>query len=124
MVPMLLGMDHLSGQESEVSESALTIDFAIESRNPSPTIFQLPANKKGHYIQDIAHSLALGNTNFTGSPTINIVEGPSTSIELQTLEFHPVEFHDTSLGDAVHDDDFLEQSTQAPAFVAWESTWP
>ena len=55
MVPVLLGMDHLSGKECP--ECALTIDsntgLAIESLNPTATIEQLPCNYKiyqGHCL--------------------------------------------------------------------------
>jgi hypothetical protein len=112
MVPVLLGMDHLSGRDSP--ESALTIDFntglAVESLNPSPTIHQLPSNNKGHYIRDIVYYLTLGHSNQKGHPTTHVMEGHIQSAELQTLEFHPVEFYDMSMSDHVHDEHVLERS--------------
>ena len=62
LVPVLLGMDHLSGKDAP--ESALTIDFhtglAIEPMNPQPHVHQLPSNKKGHYVRDIVDYLTQG----------------------------------------------------------------
>ena len=112
MVPVLLGMDHLSGKDCP--ESALTIDFntgmALESTNPQPNVFQLPCNHKGHYIRDIVHYLTLGNSNHEGHPTIHVMEGETQSAELQTLEFHPAEFYDLHVADRVHDQEVLEKS--------------
>ena len=112
VVPVLLGMDHLSGKDSP--ESALTIDFntglAIESLSTTPNIYQLPCNNKGHYIRDIVYYLTLGHSNQQGHPTIHVMEGNIQSAELQTLEFHPVEFYDMAVQDRVHDQHVLECS--------------
>ena len=52
LVPVLLGMDHLSGKDAP--ESAMTVDFAtglaLDSNNPKPDIYQLQSNSKGHYM--------------------------------------------------------------------------
>ena len=104
LVPVLLGMDHLSGRESP--ESALTVDFhtglAIESLNPVPTVHQLPSNSKGHYVRNIVEYLTMGKVNTSGSPTIHVLEGAVQSAELQTLEFHPVEFYGNVLTESLH----------------------
>ena len=114
LVPVLLGMDHLSGKDAP--ESALTIDFhtglAIESMNPQPHVHQLPSNTKGHYVRDIVDYLTQGFKCEEGSPTIHVLEGTVQSAELQTLEFHPVEFYDMTLHDSQHDDAVLEKSRQ------------
>ena len=114
MVPVLLGMDHLAGREHP--ESALTIDFntglALESNSNTPEVFQLDCNPKGHYIRDVVQYLTLGKTNHEGSPTIHVVEGAIQSAELQTLEFHPIEYYDMTVADAQHDADKLERSRQ------------
>ena len=126
MVPVLLGMDHLSGKDCP--ESALTIDFntgmALESTNPNPTIFQLPCNHKGHYIRDIVHYLTLGHTNHVGHPTIHVMEGHIQSAELQTLEFHPAEFYDLHVADQVHDQKILEKITKAVVGTSCSASWP
>lgn len=72
MVPVLVGMDHLSGRSSP--ESALIIDFhtglSVESMNPRPEVQQLPSNAKGHYVRDIVHYLTLGFSNPHGTPDV------------------------------------------------------
>ena len=117
LVPVLLGMDHLSGRDAP--ESALTVDFhtglAVESLNPTPKVHQLPVNSKGHYVRDIVEYITLGYTNTTkGSPSIHVLEGVVQSAELQTLEFHPVEFYVNAkmLEGKVHDASVLEKSRQ------------
>ena len=78
-VPVLLGMDHLSGKDAP--ESALTIDsstgFAVQSMNPQPVIHQLQSNKKGHNVRDIVEYLTMGFSNHEGSPTIHRSNQPS-----------------------------------------------
>ena len=107
-------MDHLSGRDTP--ESSLAIDFStglsLESNNPTPVISQLPCNNKGHYIRDVVQYLTMGYTNNDGNPTINIIEGDMQSAELQTMEFHPVEFYDMSVADEQHDERVLERSRE------------
>ena len=114
MVPVLLGMDHLSGRDTP--ESAITIDFStgmsLESNNPTPVIQQLPSNSKGHYVRDVVQYLTLGHVNHDGNPSIHVVEGELQSAELQSLEFHPVEFYDMAVSDAQHDERNLERSRE------------
>ena len=114
MVPVLLGMDHLSGRDTP--ESAITIDFStgmsLESNNPTPVIQQLPSNSKGHYVRDVVQYLTLGHVNHDGTPSIHVVEGELQSAELQALEFHPVEFYDMAISDAQHDERNLERSRE------------
>ena len=43
---------------------------------------------------------------------VHVLEGTVQSAELQTLEFHPVEFYDMTLHDSQHDDAVLEKSRQ------------
>ena len=114
MVPVLLGMDHLSGREAR--ESAMTIDFhtglALESLNPNPEVFQLPSNSKGHYVRDIVYHLTKGFTNLHGTPTIHVLEGALQSAELQTLEFHPAEYYDMTMSEKQFEAKVLERSRQ------------
>ena len=61
MVPVLLGMDHLSGKDAP--ESVLTIDFliglAVEPMNPQPVVHQLQSSKTGHYVRDVVKYLTM-----------------------------------------------------------------
>lgn len=61
MVPVLLGMDHLSGKDAP--ESVLTIDFliglAVEPMNPQPAVHQLQSSKTGHYVRDVVKYLTM-----------------------------------------------------------------
>ena len=113
MVPVLLGMDHLSGREAR--KSAMTIGFhtglALESLNPNPEVFQLPSNSKG---RDIVYYLTKGFTNLHGTSTIHVLEGALQSAELQTLEFHPVEsyYYDMTMSEKQFEAKVLERSRQ------------
>ena len=78
--------------------------------NPQPVVHQLHSNKKGHYVRDIVKYLTMGFSNHEGSPTIHVLEGAIQSAELQTLEFHPVQYYDMSMQDKVFDEQVLERS--------------
>ena len=114
LVPVLLGMDHLSGRDAP--ESAMTVDFAtglaLDSNNPKPDIYQLQSNSKGHYVRDIVYYLTQGFSNPNGTPSISVHEGEIQSAELQTLEFHPVEFYDISTFEKELDDESRRKSEQ------------
>ena len=114
LVPVLLGMDHLSGKDAP--ESAMTVDFAtglaLDSNNPKPDIYQLQSNSKGHYVRDIVYYLTQGFSNPNGTPSITVHEGEIQSAELQTLEFHPVEFYDISISERELDEECRRRSEQ------------
>ena len=114
LVPVLLGMDHLSGRDAP--ESAMTVDFAtglaLDSNNPKPDIYQLQSNSKGHYVRDIVYYPTQGFSNPNGTPSISVHEGEIQSAELQTLEFHPVEFYDISTFEKELDDESRRKSEQ------------
>ncbi|CAE7462825.1 GIP [Symbiodinium sp. CCMP2592] len=59
LVPVLVGMDFLGPQGV-----GMIIDFgtglAMNSKDPSPQIYSLETNKKGHYVLDIAQYLTQG----------------------------------------------------------------
>ena len=114
LVPVLLGMDHLSGKDAP--ESAMTVDFAtglaLDSNNPKPDIYQLQSNSKGHYVRDIVYYLTQGFSNPHGTPSITVREGEIQSAELQTLEFHPIEFYDISISERELDDECRRRSEQ------------
>lgn len=114
LVPVLLGMDRLSGRDAP--ESAMTVDFAtglaLDSNNPKPDIYQLQSNSKGHYVRDIVYYLTQGFSNPNGTPNITVHEGEIQSAELQTLEFHPVEFYDISISERALEDECRRRSGQ------------
>ena len=60
MVPVLIGMDHLSG-----TCSSMVIDFAtglaMDSHEQQPEVYQLEVHPKGHYVMDIVYFLARGH---------------------------------------------------------------
>ena len=117
LVPVLLGMDHLSGKDQH--ESSLAIDFttglALDPLQEHPVVFQLPSNHKGHYIRDLVEYLTLGFSDLTGTPSIHVVEQGEGTEELQVLEFHPVEYYDISNDTFTFTSDVekIEQSRQA-----------
>ena len=63
----------------------------------------------------------MGYTNTTkGSPSIHVLEGVVQSAELQTLEFHPIEFYVNvkMLEGKVHDASVLEKSRHHSASMS------
>ena len=84
----------------------------MESLNPNPEVFQLPSNSKGHCVRDIVYYLTKGFTNLHGTPTIHVLEGALQSAELQTLEFHPVEYYDMTMSEKQFEAKVLERSRQ------------
>ena len=92
LVPILVGMDHLSG-----TCSAMTVDFmtglALDSCEPHPSIYKLPSNKKGHYILDIIYFLTRGHTMSEGHPHVHVVESVNAAVsENHFIQFMPLEF--------------------------------
>lgn len=89
-------MDHLGGDPS-----AMLIDFrtglALDSSALSPKEYQLPRNKKGHYLLDIVDYLTLGQTRHEGHARVSVSD--SSWHAVRTLEFHPVEHYDMSTAD-------------------------
>ena len=102
LVPILVGMDHLGGA------TGMTIDFptgmAMDSFKTDFQAYQLPSNKKGHYLLDIVEYLTRGKECLEGHASVHITtdELPETA-NLHTLEFHPVEYYDISMTDSQHD---------------------
>ena len=96
LVPILVGMDHLGGDPS-----AMLIDFrtglAMDSFALSPQEYQLPRNKKGHYLLDIVDYLTLGHTRHEGHAHVSVSE--SSWHAVHTLEFRTVEYYDISTVD-------------------------
>ena len=97
LVPILVGMDHLSG-----SRSAMAIDFltglAMDSFKKLPEVYRLPSNQKGHYILDIVNYLTGGKEILEGHATIRVLSDElAVASELHALEFHPLEYYDNSV---------------------------
>ena len=111
LVPILVGMDHLGG------DTGMAIDFptgmAMDSFKTDFQAYQLPSNKKGHYLLDIVEYLTRGRECLEGHATINITtdELPETA-NLHTLEFHPVEYYDMSVTDSQLDANSCSQAIQ------------
>ena len=111
LVPILVGMDHLGG------DTGMAIDFptgmAMDSFKTDFQAYQLPSNKKGHYLLDIVEYLTRGRECLEGHATINITtdELPETA-KLHTLEFHPVEYYDMSVTDSQLDANSCTQAIQ------------
>ena len=111
LVPILVGMDHLGG------DTGMAIDFptgmAMDSFKTDFQAYQLPSNKKGHYLLDIVEYLTRGRECLEGHATINITtdELPETA-KLHTLEFRPVEYYDMSVTDSQLDANSCTQAIQ------------
>ena len=111
LVPILVGMDHLGG------DTGMTIDFptgmAMDSFKTDFQAYQLPSNKKGHYLLDIVEYLTRGKECLEGHASVHITtdELPETA-NLHTLEFHPVEYYDISMTDSQHDDHSRSEAVQ------------
>ena len=111
ITPILMGMDHLGG------DTGMAIDFptgmAMDSFKTDFQAYQLPSNKKGHYLLDIVEYLTRGKECPEGHATINITtdELPETA-KLHTLEFHPVEYYDMSVTDSQLDANSCSQAIQ------------
>eukprot|EP00434_Breviolum_minutum_P027979 symbB.v1.2.024754.t1/scaffold2367.1/size81165/7 len=111
LVPILVGMDHLGG------DTGMAIDFptgmAMDSFKTDFQAYQLPSNKKGHYLLDIVEYLTRGRECLEGHATINITtdELPETA-KLHTLEFRPVDYYDMSVTDSQLDANSCTQAIQ------------
>ena len=107
LVPILVGMDHLSGQPS-----AMLVDFrtglAMDSYDIHPQEYQLPCNHKGHYVLDITEYLTRGKVRRDGHPSIKVLE--NIDHDIHTLEFHPLDFYDAHVVDMSHECGDVEAS--------------
>ena len=98
LVPILIGMDYL-GQYG----MGMLIDFATGlamcTKDPTPEIFALDTNRKGHYLLDIVHHLTLGHHRDTGHAHVVVLQGHperETASDNQMLEFNPLQFDMTA----------------------------
>ena len=108
LVPILIGMDHLSSPSS-----AMTIDFmtglALDSHEIEPMVYQLASNRKGHFVLDIVYFLTRGHTNFSGHPRVHVMEAATTQHEENHfIQFMPLEF-DAHIQEA-HDSQHIYRS--------------
>ena len=90
LVPILIGMDHLSGPQS-----SMTVDFmtgmALDSSGEKPAIYQLKANRKGHDVLDIIYFLTRGCTSKEVHPRVHVVKhAPSAVTENKFIQFMPL----------------------------------
>ena len=110
LVPILVGMDHLSGHPS-----AMLIDFrtglAMDSHGTSPLTYQLPVTKKGHYVLDVVHYLTQGMTCHDGHAVVRVSEDVQPHAA-HTLEFHPTEYYDLDIADHGFESHVIEESRQ------------
>ena len=88
LVPILIGMDHLSSPSS-----AMTIDFmtglALDSFQAEPMVYQLASNQKGRIVLDIVYFLTRGHTNSSGHPQVHVMEAATI---IQHEENHFIQF--------------------------------
>ena len=99
LVPILVGMDHLSGSKSSMAIDFLT-GLAMDSFKKHPEVYRLPSNQKGHYILDIVNYITGGNEILEGHATIRVLADDHAAVsDLHTLEFHPLEYYDNSVVD-------------------------
>ena len=92
LVPILIGMDFI-GPEGVGMMIDFTTGLAMYTKEPSPEIFQLAVNAKGHYTLDIVQYLTRGNKCEEGHAHVVVRDGcqsPSTPMSHQMLELWTV----------------------------------
>ena len=117
LVPILIGMDFLGA-----SGVGMMIDFttglAMRTRDPQPRIFNLEANKKGHFTLDVVQHLTCGHQNLHGQAHV-VVKPPHGSDHQQHLSHNMLElgtvWFDMTAGEV--------ESTDADLEVARERMW-
>eukprot|EP00438_Fugacium_kawagutii_P021819 Skav230869 [mRNA] locus=scaffold1335:307503:315465:- [translate_table: standard] len=90
IVPILVGMDHLGPQGCQ-----MLIDFGmgyvIDGVDPSPQIYQLATNSKGHYVYDIVYHLTRGKSSNQGPARVHVCKQKPEHV--MSLQFRPLEFY-------------------------------
>ena len=109
LVPVLIGMDYLGTQGV-----GMMIDFAtglaMNTKEPSPEIFQLQTSKKGRYVLDIVQYLTQGHSIQEGQAHAVMRSSPSSTradLEQQVLELGTV-WLDMTVGDTELDEQDLQ----------------
>ena len=70
----------------------------MDSYGDTLVSYQLPSNKKGHYILDVVEYLIHGLEFHDGHATVRVLDELVVR-ELQSLEFYPVEWYDMEVAD-------------------------
>ena len=95
LVPILLGMDHLSG-----IDTAMIIDFstglALDAYDSDTEPYRLKKNHKGHYVYDVLYHLTRGRTRHEGHSSVRVSEsqGSMSQNTIKFLEFHVLQTFD------------------------------
>ncbi|OLP94250.1 Copia protein [Symbiodinium microadriaticum] len=121
LVPVLIGMDFL-GKDGVGMMIDFATGLAMMTKEPQPRIFQLEANRKGHYTLDIVQYLTKGQTCHEGQAHVIVrnASQPTTAGHHHMLELATVWF-DMAHGERDPHEHELEVSRDRMWQLYWHS---